>query len=377
MGPSTPIPQRSRRRGKSQRSVRAFHRRADRSHRQGRRQRARAGRIPCLCHLGLRRRDHARRRAYRRRLLGGSGGDRRHRRGAALLRPAQLPRRLLRPADGRRHRCRPGDAAARDAGLLGARAGDPASARRRRLAPATGQRSGLVRDLRGHRLRAGSGGVHRYAGARADAHQRQRRAGRVWRGEAQRRRERHLPAFADLARLRLSARPGSGSCQLDGAIGPGYQDQPCGLPAERRVPEAAARGQERRGLDVQRQGSRSALARQTGPAGTGVGGGLRGGRGETSARRGSGGVRGARSGAEAVPELPHLRAVQTGAGAGRQRRPGRSARPAGRHVSRQAQYQPRQSRSMPRRRLPGAAGSSSRCSGCRTRSSTLPISTTS
>ena len=225
---------------KSQRSVCAFHRRADRTHRQSRRQRAGTGRIPRLCHLGLRRRDHARRRAHRRRLLGGSGGHRRDRRGAALLRPAQLPRRLLRPAHGRRHRCRPGDAAARDAGLLGACAGDPASARRRRLAPATGQRSGLVRDLRGHRLRAGPGGVHRYSGARADAHQRQRRAGRVWRGEAQRRRERHLPAFADLARLRLPARPRGRPCQLDGAIGSGHQDQPRGLPAQRRLPEAAS-----------------------------------------------------------------------------------------------------------------------------------------
>ncbi len=119
------------------------------------------------------------------------------------------------------------------------------------------------------------------------------------RGEAQRRRRRRLPALTDLARLRLPARSRGRSRQLDRAIGSGHQDEPRRLPAQRRLPEAAARGQERRRADVQRQGPRPALARQTGPAGTGVGGGLRGGRVRNSLqRRGSGGVRGARSGAE-------------------------------------------------------------------------------
>ena len=178
MEPSTPIPQRKYRHAQGQvpgEAFISFHRRADRSHRQSRRQRARTGRIPCLCHLGLRRRDHARRRAYRRCLLGEAaviGVIDEARRFSDL----QLPRRLLRPADGRRHRCRPGDAAARDAGLLGAcwRPGICAT-----TSPRTGHRSAVRSGSRHprHRLRAGPGGVHRNARARADAHQRQRRAG--------------------------------------------------------------------------------------------------------------------------------------------------------------------------------------------------------
>ena len=102
---------------------------------------------------------------------------------------------------------------------------------------------------------------HDFAGAPIAAlapHQWQLPAGRARQCRSRRAWLRGLPALAHLDRRALSARPGSGSRQLDRPIRARDQDQPRPVPDQRGLPAAARGRHERRRADVQRQGRRPA-----------------------------------------------------------------------------------------------------------------------
>ena len=194
----------------------------------------------------------------------------------------------------------------------------PAPARRRRLAPAAGQRSGLLRHPRGDRLRARQGRVHRRRRSRRCCTPTATPSGTstashvaTTHGDVVFQRS---PIWLD---ERLPARPRGRSRQLDRPVGSGDQDEPRPLPDQRRLPEACeAEGKTVAALMFNVKGPDLLWLDKPADAGRRSGRRLRGGgvRSRSATRIWRRTRRSVWSRSRST-ELPHLRAVQTGPGA--------------------------------------------------------------